>query len=811
MESTPDHVYFKDRDSRFLMVSRALATSFGLTDPAAAIGRSDADFFTEEHARAARADESAIMRTGEPVVGVEEKETWPDGHETWVSTTKLPLRDAAGTIFGTFGISRDITATKQARRELEEAYRALEQESARAEAMAAKAEQANRAKSEFLANMSHEIRTPLNGVIGMTGLLLDTQLDEEQRRYAETVQTSGQALLALLNDILDFTKIEAGKLDLETLDFDLRALLDDFGAMMALRAYDKGLEFLCAAAPDVPAHLTGDPGRLRQVLLNLAGNALKFTPSGEVAVRATVIEEDDRAVLLRFSVADTGIGIAKDKIALLFERFTQADSSTTRRYGGTGLGLAISRQLVELMGGRIGVESVEGSGSEFWFTARFAKQEAPEYPALPMTGIRGARVLVVDDNATNREILVAQLGSWGVRTDEVPGAPEALGALARGRDAGDPFGIAILDMQMPGMDGSTLARAIKADASLAPTRLVLMTSVGERGDAHRMEALGFAAYLVKPVRQSDLFDTLSAVLAGQASARPEPSIVTRHTIREMRRGSVRILLAEDNPTNQLVALGLLKRFGLQADAVATGAEALRSLETVGYDLVLMDVQMPEMDGFEATRHIRDRDSHVRDHRVPIIAMTAHAMQGDRARCLEAGMNDYLTKPVSPQALADVLERWLPHEDAPSQVRHPAAPAGEAPGGSAPPGSRTARAEVFDRAGMLERVMGDEDLARVVIQGFLEDMPRQIDALRGYVEAGDVEGAARQAHTIKGASAAIGGEALRAAAIDLESAAGRSADVATLRARLVDIETEFARLEAAISSPSAIGQGSTGPA
>jgi PAS domain S-box-containing protein len=929
MDNTPDHVYFKDADSRFTMISVATARSFGLADPSQAVGKTDFDFFTEEHARPAFEDEREIMRTGVPVVDLEERETRLDGRETWASTTKLPDTDAQGNVVGTFGISRDITGRKQveaalreseerlqlvlkgsndgwwdrdmrrdrayfsprwwemigyaegelpadsglrsrlthpddvervdrvleaarehgqasyevefrlrhkdghwvsvlsrgfflrdetgkpirlsgantdltarkrAEAELRETNLRLEAAIAHATDMTQQAELANTAKGEFLANMSHEIRTPMNGVIGMIGLLLDTELDGDQRHYAETVRASGESLLELLNDILDFSKIEAGSVELETLDFDLRALLDDFAAMPVLRAHEEGLEFICAVAPDVPAYLSGDPGRLRQVLLNLAGNALKFTHQGEISVRAGLVAETATDVVVGFSVKDTGIGIAADQQGRLFQKFTQADASTTRRYGGTGLGLAISKRLVELMGGEIGLVSEEGRGSEFWFRVRLSKQAERARAPIPTAEIRGVHVLVVDDNATNREVLAAQLKAWGVRTEEVTNGPSALRELAQARDAGDPFAAAILDMQMPDMDGADLARAIKADETLKYTRLVLMTSLGHRGDARQMEEIGFAAYLVKPVRQSDLFDSLSTVLARSPVSPAKQHIVTRHVVREMRRGAVRVLLAEDNVTNQQVALGILKKLGLRADAVADGSEAIRSLETIPYDIVLMDVQMPEMDGFEATRRIRDPRSAVLNHAIPIIAMTAHAMQGDRERCLEAGMGDYVTKPVSPEALAEALDRWLPREDA-----VPPAHAPSGPGAAVPANAGGAEAPVFDEAGMMARLMDDQDLARIVVDGFLEDAPRLIEALRNCLGAGDASGAIRQAHTIKGASATVGGEAMRAVALEMEKAA-IAGDFAAVTARLPALESELGRLREAMSHFT----GATGP-
>jgi PAS domain S-box-containing protein len=751
---------------------------------------------------------------GEKEFDTEFRVDWPDGSIHHLRSMALVRRDDSGQPVQMIGTNWDITAQKQAEINILKTNLQLEQTIIQAKDLAKKAEMANRAKSDFLANMSHEIRTPMNGVIGMTGLLLDTNLNEEQMRYAEIVRSSGEALLTLINDILDFSKVEAGKLELESLDFDLLSMLDDFGATLAMRAQEKGLELLCAADPDVPALLQGDPGRLRQILTNLVGNAIKFTSQGEVAVRVTKIKAPVSIVMdgsdtlgvsiveLLFSIRDTGMGIPAEKIGLLFNKFSQVDASTTRQFGGTGLGLAISKQLVELMGGRIGVNSEPRSGSEFWFTVRLRQKpdDTPDGRSVTpvLANLKGVHILVVDDNATNREILNLRLTSWGMRSAEVNDGPSALQALAGAHEQGDPFQVAVLDMQMPDMDGATLAQLIKSDEHLSGTHLVLLSSVGDRGDARRFAQIGFSGYLTKPVRHMDLFNVLSIAIADRAAQVENPGsgfialpIVTRHSAREFSRinlaAGTRILLAEDNITNQKVALGILKKLGVNADAAANGLEAIKALEIISYDLVLMDVQMPEMDGLEASRKIRDSQSAVLNHDIPIIAMTANAMQGDRERCLQAGMNDYVSKPINPQALGEALERWLPERGTP--------PAESSIETMKPVGRVAEEAvspTVFDKVALMKRLLNDDELAHIIITGFLEDIPRQIQALKNYLEAGDVIRTERQAHTIKGASANIGSEALRAIAYELEKL-GKSGNLPGVRARIGELELQFARL------------------
>jgi PAS domain S-box-containing protein len=848
MDNLPHNIYFKDTESRFTRINRALAASFGLGDAAEAVGKSDADFFTEEHARQARADEREVMQTGQPLVDKQEKETWPDGRETWVTTTKLPLYDEEGRIVGTFGISRDITDQKRAAQALEASemkYRTLfdssrdaivlvtpeegflsgnpaaiklfgcrnqeeltastpadfspetqpdgtpsgekeqammaiameqgshffdwthkrldgsefyatvllaqvelegkpvlqatvrdvtEQKRAAEALRAAKeaAETASRAKSAFLANMSHEIRTPMNVIIGMTELVLDTPLSAEQREYLLALQESSEALLSLINDVLDFSKIEAGKLDLDSSIFDLHESLGDTTKWLAMRAHGKGLELACHIRPEVPVAVVGDQARLRQVVVNLLGNAIKFTDHGEVILDVARHSESNGEVLLHFAVTDTGVGIPDEKLEDIFDAFEQADTTTTRRFGGTGLGLAISSRLVHLMGGRIWAESQVGEGSTFHFTARFAvaEEEPSATRGVESDIVRGKRVLVVDDNATNRFILEEMLSNWGMIPTSVSGVRDALAHMREAREAGEPFPLVLSDVHMPEADGFSLVSEIRQDPTIRSTVIMMLTSGDRPGDIAQCEEMQVAAYLLKPVKQSELFDAVMMALGGIApedEAAPAPAREPPTRTRPLR-----VLLAEDSLVNQKLAIGLLKRRGHSVVVANNGKEVLGAMEVQQFDLVIMDVQMPEMDGLEATTAIRAKERQTGTH-VPIIAMTAHAMKGDRERCLAAGMDHYISKPIRAKQLYEVIDEVVG-----SPASFPSSNESPPPEGKEP-----------DWNEALSAVRGDRALLEVVVQTVLEEAPRLMEEIRQAIAAGDARALRLAAHTLKG--------------------------------------------------------------
>lgn len=702
---------------------------------------------------------------------------------------------------------RDITERKRAEKELQEQAGALRSTNKELHAANLAAKAATKVKSEFLANMSHEIRTPMNGIIGMSGLLADTTLTNEQHEYMDTIRQSANSLLMVINDILDFSKIEAGQLNLESLDFDLRAILDSTIDLMALNAQEKGLELTCTIGPEVPISLGGDPERLRQILLNLVSNAIKFTAEGEVAVHIGLDQDDGGRATLRFAVTDTGIGVAPEKQHLLFDAFSQADATTSRKYGGTGLGLAICKKLVELMNGRIGVESELGKGSSFWFTAVFEKRSpVKESTWEKLEDIRGQRILVVDDNATNRRLMRQMLHSWGCRHEEAPDARSALEALRAAVDAGDPFSAAILDMMMPEIDGIMLGKMIKEDPALVDTALVMMTSLGRSENAAREESIGFAGHLTKPVKQSTLYDCLTNVLSRTktAAATATRNVVIPKTVSWDKEHPPRILLAEDNLINQKVILGILKKLDCKADVVDNGQASLRALETAAYDLVLMDVQMPEMDGFEVTRLIRDQASNVRDHDIPIIAITAHAMKGDREKCLEAGMNDYLSKPINPTELAETIRKWLSTKGAEATTSVGFEPVG-------PSGTENTFAEQafdvtsepnnsndsFDISVLLARYDGNIEFIRELIELFLNTHGTDLSDIRQAIDHRDSKALEHSVHKLRSSLGALCANTVMEAATRLEKI-GHSGDMTEADDAMVGLDSDISRFKSALA-------------
>ncbi|HEV3416660.1 MAG TPA: response regulator, partial [Pirellulales bacterium] len=711
-ENAVEGIFQTSPGGQYLSVNPALARIYGfdsVSDLMSGICDISRQLYVDPNRRQEFID---IMAEHGTVEGFESEIYRRDRSIIWISECARAVRDESGDLLYYEGTVEDINKRKEAE-ELERQKEA--------------AELASRAKSEFLANMSHEIRTPLNGVIGMLELLSGTNLDTRQQRYARIARSSADSLLSLINDILDFSKIEAGKLELDHTDFDLHQLVEDMSEIFAQRAEDKKLELACHVRHDVPAAVRGDPDRLRQVLVNLTNNAIKFTERGEVVIRVSLETETPGDAVVRIEVSDTGIGIPPDRMNRLFKTFSQVDASTTRRYGGTGLGLAVCKQLVELQGGAIGVESEPGRGSTFFFTIRLEKQPAADRKSKLPLELTGLRVLAVDDNATNLEILEAQLAAWKFDYATAKNGPEALRKLEEAAAAGKPFRLGILDMQMPEMDGLQLAAAIKSRPAIANVLLIMLTSIGESMAAERMNEFGLAAHLTKPARQSRLFDAIIAAAAHPRDLRDADSGPIRSSVNlaAIPPGSRRILLAEDNEVNQLVASEILAQAGFICDVVDNGLAATEAVARGNYDLVLMDCQMPQMDGFEASRAIRERQRRLGDGaaRVPIVALTANAIKGDRELCLQAGMDGYVTKPIDPVRLIETIQSLLASADGPQPTseREPATSATDEPASvkscdESLINPLDASAEPIDMAGLLVRCQGKRDLcARVLVK------------------------------------------------------------------------------------------------
>jgi PAS domain S-box-containing protein len=754
-ENAAEGIFQSTPEGRFSTVNPALARMLGYSSPEEVVTTIQ-DIARQVYAEPEQRTEYVrLLQAQGEVRGFECEFIRKDGGRILVSVCSRAIRDATGKVYYE-GTVVEITDRKRAELALRQAKEA--------------AEAATLAKSEFVANISHEIRTPMNGIIGMTELTLDTALTPEQREYLTMVKASADALLGLIDDILDFSKIEARKLELDALPFNVRDVVDAALAADVLSAQGKGLELASDVSEDVPETIIGDAGRLRQVLVNLVGNAVKFTSVGEVVVRVRRASAGDHRVGLDFTVEDTGIGIPPEKQQMIFETFTQADASTTRRFGGTGLGLAICTRLVELMGGRMWVESKPGVGSQFHFTATFTPAEG--VPAkLDRTALAAVRVLVVDDNATNRRILEEVTTRWGMRPYAVDGGRAALAVMREAKIAGEPYPLVLLDANMPDMDGFAVAERIRADPRLAGVTIMMVTSSGQRGDAARCRELGIARYLTKPVRQSELLDAIMGALVGVSlGERCDAASLRKRAASER----LVVLLAEDNIVNQRLATRLLEKEGYEVSTAANGHEALEAIAKGAFDLVLMDVQMPDMDGFEATRAIRAGERSLGGH-LPIIAMTAHVMKGDRERCLDAGMDAYVAKPVQREVLLATIDRVL--------------------GRSTGQASEATDGEICD-ADVLRARVPDEAILAEVIALFLQECPRMLADVREAVERGDAARIRSAAHTFKGAAGNFVAAPVVEAATHLEMM-GEAADLDGAKGALARLERATERLTAAL--------------
>lgn len=766
-KSASDWFWETDEEMRFVFVSRSAEDALGISS-AALLGKRLEEICAPDDLKQVEKWSTYFerIRQHEAFRDFETRfELEGEAGERWCAISGVPHLDEDGHFSGYRGAGGDITVRKRAEIHILEAMEA--------------AEHASRMKSEFLANMSHEIRTPMNGVLGMLTLMQQTDLNQEQQEFVTTAQHSAESLLGIINDILDFSKVEAGKLDLELIDFDLRTMAEEISDILSFRVAEKDLDFAVLVEPEVPSWLRGDPGRLRQIILNLAGNAIKFTEKGEVSIQISLSSETTEEVRLRVEVQDSGIGIAPDKQASLFSPFVQADGSITRKYGGTGLGLSISKRLVELMGGEIGLHSTVGKGSTFWFTVRLEHARQQMARPMPLVSLQGRRILIVDDHATNRRLLELLLTDFCAEVVVAESGQDCLEKLEAEALAARKVDIIVTDLQMPEMDGEELGRLIKADTRFSSIPLVMLTSVAMRGDAARMAQNSFAAYLTKPIKSTLLYQCLQTVLGLEGETAEFP-IVTRFTLSEHSR-SGHILLVEDNPVNQRVAQKILERLGHVCVIAGNGQEALSRLAIEDFDLVLMDCQMPVMDGYEATRAIRQGQGNIRHPQIPVVALTANAMQGDRDLAIEAGMNDYLPKPFNVDVFEETISRWLRKGQTmpPTRVKEfPATPVRTYP--------------VFEIAAVLKRFGGDLDMTKLMVGEGLKDLSTLLEELGNALVKEDFEAARRAVHTFKGMADSVGGTALRELALKTESRV-IDRDLESLVTLLVDLETGLEQL------------------
>ncbi len=752
-ETIPIPIYIKDRNARYLRFNRAFETLSGI-DRKQWLGRNAYEVMSDEDARLHDDMDRQLLTDGNTQDFECRLQYGTDGMTAQIR--KVALRDSEQRIIGLIGTVFDITPRKQAEEAMRQAKEA--------------AEAANRAKSSFLANMSHEIRTPMNGILGMTELALDTDLTEEQREYLQLVQTSADSLLAIINDILDFSKIEAGKLLIESIEFDVHRTVTDAVKSIALKAWEKKLELICDIDADVPRFVQGDPGRLRQVVLNLIGNAIKFTPTGEIGLTLSTTSNDAGERLLQIEVRDTGIGIPAHKLGRIFDAFIQEDSSTTRRFGGTGLGLSICRRLVQAMGGDITVDSAMGVGSSFRFTIPLHPVASPHPQAGPAssTALAGLKVLVVDDHPTNRTVLQKTLTDVGTTNHGVECGDAAITALRDAAAAGTPFQVALLDASMPGEDGFSLASRILAQPDIPRPVLVLLSSVGLKGDAARCREIGIDGYLTRPATRDEICQILEQILSRAASS---AALVTRHALAEDSPGMLRVLLAEDHPVNQRLVIGLLEKLGYRVSVAGNGVEALQLLEAPGnpYDLILMDMQMPDMDGLACTQEIRRRGI-----RTPIIALTANAQESDRRICLDAGMDDFLSKPIQARALRDMLRR---HTHAANTTQ-------------------TAIHETFDYVKALREA--DQEIITLIGRQLLAQLPEDMDKLRTALAERNSQAVLRHAHALRGLVGVMGAEPVAQLLASIEEQA-RQARIDGLDADLDALEHELSAFGQALAT------------